>query len=467
MTTRALTDVTTNGGVVFQDDLVGKTVPPGGADGQLLAKASAAEGDTEWVDPPVAGTGDVVAPATNNADYVPQWNGPNSKTLKNGRAIGAAASTDILDRAAGDARYRAAGAIPQSDVTNLTTDLAAKIPTSYLDTDTALTANSDVRVATQKAVKAYVDQIVASQDAMVFKGVIDCSANPNYPAADRGWTYRVSVAGKIGGASGVNVTVGDIVLCLTDGTASGNQATVGSNWSVIQANLDGALTTADIGVTLQAYDADLAAIAALSTTSYGRAFLTLADAAAGRTALGLGALATLATVGTSQIDNDAVTYAKIQNVSATARILGRISAGAGDVEELTAANLKTILALAIADITGLQAALDAKADLTDTFVTVSTTTYTLLQADLGKLHRFTNASGCAVTLPNSFPAGWNILWAQIGAGQITFTPASGATRRNSSSHTKSRVQYSEGSLRVDTNSGGTAAEYYLSGDTAA
>lgn len=35
------------------------------------------------------------------------------------------------------------------------------------------------------------------------------------------------------------------------------------------------------------------------------------------------------------IDNDAVTYAKIQNVSATSTLLGRASAGAGDVEEIT------------------------------------------------------------------------------------------------------------------------------------
>jgi hypothetical protein len=35
------------------------------------------------------------------------------------------------------------------------------------------------------------------------------------------------------------------------------------------------------------------------------------------------------------IDNDAITYAKMQNVSATDRLLGRDTAGAGDVEELT------------------------------------------------------------------------------------------------------------------------------------
>jgi hypothetical protein len=110
-----------------------------------------------------------------------------------------------------------------------------------LDTDGTLSANSDSKIATQKAVKAYADQLIAAADVMVFKGVIDCSANPNYPAADAGWSYRVSVAGKIGGSSGVAVEVGDIALCLVDGTASGNQATVGSSWSIAQTNIDGAV----------------------------------------------------------------------------------------------------------------------------------------------------------------------------------------------------------------------------------
>lgn len=44
---------------------------------------------------------------------------------------------------------------------------------------------------------------------------------------------------------------------------------------------------------------------------------------------------TSGTVSTSQIADDAVTYAKMQNVSATSRLLGRITTGAGNVEELT------------------------------------------------------------------------------------------------------------------------------------
>ena len=43
------------------------------------------------------------------------------------------------------------------------------------------------------------------------------------------------------------------------------------------------------------------------------------------------------------IADDAVTYAKMQNVSATNRILGRDTAGAGVIEEITPANLRTMI----------------------------------------------------------------------------------------------------------------------------
>lgn len=49
---------------------------------------------------------------------------------------------------------------------------------------------------------------------------------------------------------------------------------------------------------------------------------------------GLGSLAALNTVGTSQIDADSVTYAKIQNVT-DARLLGRSAGSAGDCQEIT------------------------------------------------------------------------------------------------------------------------------------
>ena len=110
------------------------------------------------------------------------------------------------------------------------------------DTDVTLAANSDARLATQKAVKAYIDGVVTGGAAgvMIFKGTIDCSANPNYPAANAGDVYKVSVAGKIGGGSGPNVEVGDTLYCTTT-AVSGNHATVGSSWNIVQENIDGAV----------------------------------------------------------------------------------------------------------------------------------------------------------------------------------------------------------------------------------
>ena len=53
-----------------------------------------------------------------------------------------------------------------------------------------------------------------------------------------------------------------------------------------------------------------------------------------------------ANITTDKILDDNVTYAKIQNVSATDRILGRDSSGAGVIEEITPANLRTMLNVA-------------------------------------------------------------------------------------------------------------------------
>jgi hypothetical protein len=62
-------------------------------------------------------------------------------------------------------------------------------------------------------------------------------------------------------------------------------------------------------------------------------------------------------VDTDQIAADAVTYAKIQNVSATNRVLGRDSAGAGNVEEISPSDLRTMINVedgATADQTGAE-----------------------------------------------------------------------------------------------------------------
>ena len=152
----------------------------------------------------------------------------------------------------------------------------------------------------------------------------------------------------------------------------------------------------EIGVDIQAYDAGLASIAGLTTaanqsiyltgadtyaayslTAAGRALLDDADAAAQRTTLGLGTLATqdgtfsgthsgtssgtntgdqtitltgavtgtgtgsfATTLGTGVVDttniaSDAVTYDKLQDTTGTNIVLGRSTSGGGTIEEIT------------------------------------------------------------------------------------------------------------------------------------
>jgi len=157
-----------------------------------------------------------------------------------GIVAAAVAGTDYITPAGAEPLTNKTINASNNTISNLT---IAMLAANVADTDVALTANSDARFATQKAVKAYIDALLNANDALVFKGGIDCSANPNYPAANAGHVYKVTVAGKIGGASGVDVTAGDTLYCITDSSAAGTHAGVGANWVVVQANVDTATLT--------------------------------------------------------------------------------------------------------------------------------------------------------------------------------------------------------------------------------
>jgi len=119
------------------DDGVG--VPVGGTTGQVLAKIDGTDYNTEWVDPPAGGGGDsgLELGETSSTAY----RGDRGKT-----------AYDHSQLTSGNPHNVTKSDVGLSNVTN-----TAQLTTDQLDTDDTLSADSDSKIPSQKAVKAYVD----------------------------------------------------------------------------------------------------------------------------------------------------------------------------------------------------------------------------------------------------------------------------------------------------------------------
>lgn len=150
----------------------------------------------------------------------------------------------------------------------------------------------------------------------------------------------------------------------------GNAATlnVGTGAGTVAAaddsRITGALSAATAATTYQPLDSDLTAIAALSTTSFGRSLLTQADAAAARSTLGAGTGDGTVTgvTATGPITSSGGTAPVISTSMATSRILGRTTAGAGVAEEISVGTGLTLSAGSLSVTANTYQPLDA--DLT-------------------------------------------------------------------------------------------------------
>ncbi len=214
----------------------------------------------------------------------------------------------------------------------------------------------------------------------------------------------------------------------------------------VQALLDlsAYLTTSAAASGYQPLDSDLTAIAALTTTSYGRALLSLANAAAADWVPN--ALFDANTTLVAHTDNTPVAVAISAN-----QVVGR--GNSGNIKGLTAAETAAIVSTEV--FTQPQGSNSQTG-----------TTYTLVAADGGKRIDMSNAAAITLTLPQDSDAtiavGTYLDVYQAGAGQITVVAGTGATLRVSGLTAKSRAQYSRlGLQKVSANT------WSLFGDLAA
>lgn len=73
----------------------------------------------------------------------------------------------------------------------------------------------------------------------------------------------------------------------------------------------------------------------------------------------------------------------------------------------------------------------------------------------------------SVVLPNDAPVGTVIMFRQLGPAKLLLSAESGGALFNRLTHTRTAGQYATVSISCEANAGGAAAQWFMSGDTAA
>lgn len=219
------------------------------------------------------------------------------------------------------------GAPAYSDITGVPTD-------TFLGRDTAGTGNAEaMSVATAKGLLSLTgtnsgDQTITLSGDVAGSGTGAITATIGANKVVDGMIRQSAGLSVIGRSANSTGNAADIT-----GVANGVLRVSGATLAFGAVDLATAMVTGDLAF------ANLAQGAALSVLGVtGNATADVGSIAAGTDGHVLrrsGTALAFGTVATAGIGDDQVTYQKIQGVSATDRLLGRSTAGAGDIEEIT------------------------------------------------------------------------------------------------------------------------------------
>lgn len=153
-------------------------------------------------------------------------------TPSNGTAQDISVTPSIANNVTKTAAATTAGYIPKFNNTTGVIENGYSVQTTL--------ASSSSAIPTAAAVVAAIDSKIAAAEAMIYKGTLGTDGTiTTVPVKGYkiGWTYKVITAGTY---AGIKCEVGDMLIAINNGPASGT-AVVNADWTVVQANIDGAV----------------------------------------------------------------------------------------------------------------------------------------------------------------------------------------------------------------------------------